>query len=90
MTDSFIYHLVEEARWKTATATGSSGYLAPSCAEDGFIHATKDGSMLLPVANHFYTGENEFFIKGEVQVVLCWLASLPSALAARILVEDSR
>lgn len=51
---SCIYHLVEEARWKAAT---TEGYLPPTYAEDGFVHATKEGSLLLPVANHFYTGD---------------------------------
>lgn len=53
MGDSYIYHLVQEAKWKDA---GAEGYLPPTYAADGFIHATKEGHLLLPVANHFYTG----------------------------------
>lgn len=53
MGDSYIYHLVQEAKWKEA---GGEGYLPPTYAADGFIHATKEGNLLLPVANHFYTG----------------------------------
>lgn len=53
MTDSYIYHLVQEDKWKEA---GGEGYLPPTYAADGFIHATKEAQLLLPVANHFYTG----------------------------------
>ncbi|CAN0585263.1 unnamed protein product, partial [Ectocarpus sp. 12 AP-2014] len=48
-----IYHLVQGARWKDA---GEDGYLPPTYEADGFIHATKEAGLLLPVANHFYTG----------------------------------
>lgn len=53
MCDSYIYHLVQEAKWKEA---GGEGYLPPTYAADGFIHATHEGHLLLPVANHFYRG----------------------------------
>eukprot|EP00903_Cladosiphon_okamuranus_P006599 g6446.t1 len=47
----YIYHLVQEAKWK---ATGGEGYLPPTYEADGFIHATREAQLLLPVANHFY------------------------------------
>lgn len=53
MTSSHIYHLVEEARWRDA---GAEGYRPPTYATDGFIHATREAELLIPVANHFYTG----------------------------------
>lgn len=53
MGENYIYHLVQGARWKDA---GGDGYLPPTYEADGFIHATKEAGLLLPVANHFYTG----------------------------------
>lgn len=52
-TSSCIYHLVEEAKWKEV---GAEGYLPPTYAADGFIHATAEAGLLIPVANLFYTG----------------------------------
>ncbi|CAM9889344.1 unnamed protein product [Pylaiella littoralis] len=59
MADSYIYHLVQEAKWKEA---GGEAYLPPTYAADGFIHATKEAQLLLPVANHFYTDVPGIFI----------------------------
>ncbi|CAB1108646.1 unnamed protein product [Ectocarpus sp. CCAP 1310/34] len=53
MGENYIYHLVQRARWQDA---GGDGYLPPTYEADGFIHATKEAGLLLPVANHFYTG----------------------------------
>lgn len=55
LKSSHIYHLVEKARWKAAT---NEGYLPPTYAQDGFVHATREMNLLLPVANHFYTGDS--------------------------------
>ncbi|CAN0027261.1 unnamed protein product [Scytosiphon promiscuus] len=49
---NYIYHLVEEAKWREA---GSEGYFPPTFEADGFIHATRAPEHLLPVANHIYT-----------------------------------
>ncbi|CAN0027193.1 unnamed protein product [Scytosiphon promiscuus] len=53
MTDSYIYHVAEEARWKGA---GDEGYLPPGFEKDGFIHGTKEPHLVLPVANRFLSG----------------------------------
>lgn len=58
MAAAYIYHLVEESRWKEA---GAEGYLPRTYEADGFIHATKEAELLLPVANHFYTGRSDRF-----------------------------
>ncbi|CBJ31421.1 conserved unknown protein [Ectocarpus siliculosus] len=59
MGEKYIYHLVQGARWKDA---GGDGYLPPTYEADGFIHATKEAGLLLPVANHFYTDVPGSFI----------------------------
>ncbi|CAN0552525.1 unnamed protein product [Ectocarpus sp. 12 AP-2014] len=59
MGENHIYHLVQGSRWKDA---GGDGYLPPTYEADGFIHATKEAGLLLPVANHFYTDVPGSFI----------------------------
>ena len=53
MASCYIYHLVEETRWR---ATDAEGYRPPTYDADGFIHATKEAELLVPIANQFYTG----------------------------------
>ncbi|CAM9940591.1 unnamed protein product [Discosporangium mesarthrocarpum] len=50
-----IYHLVEELKWREACASENGNYLSPTYEQDGFIHATAEAALLLPVANHFFT-----------------------------------
>ena len=55
-THPYLYHLVEEARWRQVTAAGEQAvYYPPTYQQDGFTHATANLSKLLQVANHFYT-----------------------------------
>jgi uncharacterized protein (DUF952 family) len=52
-TCTTIYHMCPKSAWETCTRQGREYY--PSTYEkDGFIHATKDPTMLVSIANHFY------------------------------------
>lgn len=51
--DSKLYHLVPKASWHKLVSEGAEYYPA-TYTQDGFIHLTKDPSLLLSVANHFY------------------------------------
>lgn len=51
-----LYHLVPQSKWQECKKAGKQ-YLPPTYAQDGFIHLTKEPELLLPVANHFYKGE---------------------------------
>lgn len=51
----FIYHMVEEDRWRPHAAAGAAGYLPLAYAEEGFIHCSVE-NLVLPVANHFLKG----------------------------------
>ena len=44
-------------------------------SQDGFIHLTQDAELLLPVANHFYTGVDGAFAVLELD---------PSKLTAEV------
>lgn len=68
----YIYHLVQEAKWKEASG---EGYLPPTYAADGFIHATKEGHLLLPVANHFYTGSLFLHCRAQFTFTRRWVLS---------------
>jgi uncharacterized protein (DUF952 family) len=48
-----LYHLVPKATWIEIVSKRTE-YYPPTYAQDGFIHLTKDPSLLLAVANHFY------------------------------------
>ncbi|CAN0046434.1 unnamed protein product [Phaeothamnion confervicola] len=45
-----IFHLVEKSVWQNA----KNDYTPATYKQDGFIHATAEPGLLLPVANHFY------------------------------------
>ncbi|KAJ1495621.1 hypothetical protein T484DRAFT_1925225 [Baffinella frigidus] len=60
-TPDLIYHVVQVSVWNSATETGTE-YFPPTYASDGFIHATHDGSLLIPVLNHFYTEIKDDFL----------------------------
>lgn len=73
---SYVYHLVEEDRWREGRG---EGYLPRTFDADGFIHATKEAHLLLPVANHFYTGL--FVARSDVR----WWVSEQLILRTRII-----
>ena len=52
---ALIYHLTYKDAWESARPTGE--YAAPSLAEEGFIHCSKDIPQLLKVAARLYPGE---------------------------------
>jgi uncharacterized protein (DUF952 family) len=60
-TPDLIYHVVQVSVWNSATETGNE-YLPPTYGADGFIHATHDGPLLVPVLNHFYTEIKDDFL----------------------------
>lgn len=55
MPKSFIYHMVEEDRWRPHAGAGSAGYLPAAYVEEGFAHCSMD-NLVLPVANQFLKG----------------------------------
>ncbi|KAI8464687.1 MAG: hypothetical protein J3K34DRAFT_439610 [Monoraphidium minutum] len=60
-----LYHLVQSDLWAACKA-GGAPYYPPTYASDGFIHLTKEAALLLPVANHFYTGVPGDFLVLEI------------------------
>jgi uncharacterized protein (DUF952 family) len=60
-----LFHLVPLADWEKLEASGED-YLPATYDADGFTHMTEDASVLLTVANHFYTD-----IPGEFIVLSC-------------------
>jgi uncharacterized protein (DUF952 family) len=65
-----LFHLVPLADWEKLEASGQD-YLPTTYDADGFTHMTEDASVLLTVANHFYTD-----IPGEFIVLTCDQAKL--------------
>eukprot|EP00808_Paulinella_micropora_P020214 g34499.t1 len=49
----FLYHCAQKAVWEKCKADNKT-YYPPTYKQDGFTHATADGSKLLGVLNHFY------------------------------------
>ena len=60
-TPHLIYHVVQLSVWSKAEAAGDT-YLPPTFEQDGFIHATHDGKLLVSVLNHFYTDVKDDFL----------------------------
>ena len=56
--DGVLYHMVELGRWRDFQAR-QEDYIPPTYEQDGFIHLTSDPSLLLSVANHFYTSSQD-------------------------------
>ena len=52
---AIIYHLTTNEAWAAAQAAGE--YEAPSLAEEGFIHCSKDVEQMLRVAERLYAGQ---------------------------------
>ena len=57
---ALIYHLTHKDAWENARATGE--YAAPSLAEEGFIHCSRDIPQLLKVAARLYPGETNLLV----------------------------
>ncbi len=55
-----IYHLTFKDAWESARPTGE--YAAPSLADEGFIHCSKDIPQLLRVAARLYPGEDRLLV----------------------------
>ena len=53
---AIIYHLTTGEAWAAAQAAGE--YEAPSLAEEGFIHCSKDVEQMLRVAGRLYAGQS--------------------------------
>ncbi|CAM9588025.1 unnamed protein product [Choristocarpus tenellus] len=69
MPHKYIYHLVQEAKWRDNFSNGGT-YLPSTYQQDGFIHATAEAELLLPVANHFYTDVPGTFLCLRIDVDL--------------------
>ena len=57
---ALIFHLTYKDAWEYARPTGE--YAAPSLAEEGFIHCSKDIPQLLKVAARLYPGETNLLV----------------------------
>ena len=54
---SIIFHLAFRADWEAGVAAGE--YVAPSLAEEGFIHASADEEQMLRVAARLFAGRTD-------------------------------
>ena len=54
---AIIYHLAFRADWEAGLAAGE--YVAPSLAEEGFIHASGDEEQMLRVAARLFAGRED-------------------------------
>jgi uncharacterized protein (DUF952 family) len=57
---ALIFHLTYKEAWEAARPTGE--YAAPSLAEEGFIHCSKDIPQLIKVAARLYPGETSLMV----------------------------
>ena len=57
---ALIYQLTYKDAWQAAGPAGE--YAAPSLAEEGFIHCSKDIPQLLKVAARLYPGETGLLV----------------------------
>ena len=57
---ALIFHLTYKDAWEAARPAGE--YAAPSLAEEGFIHCSKDVPQLLKVAARLYPGERGLMV----------------------------
>ena len=71
-------HQVQVSVWEAARAAGGD-YFPPTYEQDGFIHATHDGHLLVDVLNHFYK---------EVEGTFLCLALDIAALASPVKMES--
>ena len=61
-----IYHVVQVSVWEKAREKGVE-YYPPTYEQDGFIHATHDGNLLVDVLNHFYKDVKDSFLCLELE-----------------------
>ena len=54
---NIIHHLAFRADWEAGIAAGE--YVAPSLAEEGFIHASADEDQMLRVAARLFAGRTD-------------------------------
>jgi uncharacterized protein (DUF952 family) len=59
-----MLHLVLKAEWEALPA--GQPYVAPSLAQEGFIHCTDGEEIMLQVANRFYRGQAGEFVLLEI------------------------
>ena len=59
---ALIFHLTHKVAWESARTVGE--YSAPSLAEEGFIHCSRDIPQLLRVAGHRLL---DLFVRVRVQ-----------------------
>ena len=57
---ALIYHLTYKRSWEAAKPTGE--YAAPSLADEGFIHCSKDITQLLKVSARLYPGDENLLV----------------------------
>ena len=57
---ALIFHLTSKDAWEASRPAGE--YAAPSLAEEGFIHCSKDIPQLLKVAARLYPGETGLLV----------------------------
>jgi uncharacterized protein (DUF952 family) len=57
---ALIFHLTYKDAWESSRPAGE--YAAPSLAEEGFIHCSKDIPQLLKVAARLYPGETGLLV----------------------------
>ena len=57
---ALVFHLTYKHAWEAARSAGE--YAAPSLAEEGFIHCSKDVPQLLKVAARLYPGETGLMV----------------------------
>ena len=57
---ALIFHLTYKDAWEAARPAGE--YAAPSLAEEGFIHCSKDIPQLIKVAGRLYPGETKLLV----------------------------
>ena len=57
---ALIFHLTYKDAWEAARPAGE--YAAPSLAEEGFIHCSKDIPQPLKVAGRLYPGETGLLV----------------------------
>ena len=57
---ALIFHLTYKDAWEAARPARE--YAAPSLAEEGFIHCSKDIPQLIKVAGRLYPGETKLLV----------------------------
>ena len=66
---SDVFHLIQEHIWLKCKKDNKA-YTPPTYEQDGFIHATKDPSMLIDVGNHFYKSDPSSYLLLRIATAL--------------------